>query len=200
YNMAVNLIDAVGVDRSRALLEMSFAQFQADKSVVGLKRGIDRNEATLAQLREQLGGEGSEILDYLRLRAELTDAERAHERRGKPARRAAAVASLVTLRRGDIIAVPAGRHTGLAVVVLPDTDAGDPRPQVVTADAWSGRLSAGDFPVPATVLGKLRLPRHVDHRTGRGRRDIASALRSKGLVPPRRPKRSRSKGDTREID
>ncbi|BDB60829.1 MULTISPECIES: DEAD/DEAH box helicase [Rhodococcus] len=200
YNMAVNLIDAVGVERSRALLEMSFAQFQADKSVVGLKRGIDRNETTLAQLRDQLGGEGSEILDYLRLRAELTDAERAHERRGKQDRRAAAVASLVTLRRGDIIAVPAGKHTGLAVVVLPDTDAGDPRPQVVTADAWSGRLSAGDFPTPATVLGTLRLPRHVDHRTGRGRRDIASALRSKGLVPPRRPKRSRSKGDTREID
>nr|WP_241386944.1 DEAD/DEAH box helicase [Rhodococcus sp. CH91] len=200
YNMAVNLIDAVGVQRSRALLEMSFAQFQADKSVVGLKRGIDRNEATLAQLRDQLGGEGSEILDYLRLRAELTDAEREHERRGRQDRRAEAVASLVALRRGDIVAVPAGKHRGLAVVVLPDTDAGDPRPQVVTADAWSGRLSAGDFPAPATVLGRLRLPRHVDHRTGRGRRDIASALRSKGLVPPRRPKRARAKGDTREID
>ncbi|UYP17232.1 DEAD/DEAH box helicase [Rhodococcus sp. Z13] len=200
YNMAVNLIDAVGVDRSRALLEMSFAQFQADKSVVGLKRGIDRNEAALAQLREQLGGGDSEILDYLRLRAELTDAERAHERRRRQDRRSEAIASLVTLRRGDIVAVPAGKHSGLAVVVDPDDDARDPRPHVVTTDAWSGRLSAGDFPTPAQVLGRLRLPRHVDHRTGRGRRDIASALRSKNLVVPRRPKRAKGKGDTREID
>ncbi|MEE2034960.1 DEAD/DEAH box helicase, partial [Rhodococcus chondri] len=200
YNMAVNLIDAVGVDRSRVLLEMSFAQFQADKSVVGLTRSIERNETALAKLRGQLGGDDSDILDYLRLRAELTDAERARERTGRTERRQAAVASLVALRRGDIIAVPAGRRAGLAVVVDTDPDVTDPRPHIVTLDAWSGRVSAGDFPTPATVLDRLRMPRHVDHRTGRGRRDIASALRSKGLVVPRRPKRAKTGGDTREID
>ncbi|MFD6882849.1 DEAD/DEAH box helicase [Rhodococcus sp. NPDC060084] len=200
YNMAVNLIDAVGVDRSRALLEMSFAQFQADKSVVGLTRAIERNEATLAKLRDELGGADSEILDYLTLRSDLTAAEREHERRGRQDRRQEAVASLVTLRAGDIVAVPAGKHSGLAVVVVADQDAVDPRPQVVTPDGWSGRLSAGDFPSPAQVLGRLRLPRHVDHRTGRGRRDIASALRSKGYSAPRRPKRGKSKAHSREID
>ncbi|TCN50387.1 ATP-dependent RNA helicase HelY [Rhodococcus sp. SMB37] len=200
YNMAVNLIDAVGVERSRALLEMSFAQFQADKSVVGATRGIERNEAQLAKMREQLGGADSEIFDYVRLRAELTDAERQHERKKRQDRRQASVESLVALRPGEIVAVPAGRRTGLAVIIDPDHDVTDPRPYVVTADGWSGRLSAGDFPTPAVVLGRLKLPRHADPRTGRGRRDISSALRSKGLVPPRRVKRSRGGGDTREID
>ncbi|MFZ2527017.1 MAG: DEAD/DEAH box helicase [Rhodococcus sp. (in: high G+C Gram-positive bacteria)] len=200
YNMAVNLIDAVGVDRSRALLEQSFAQFQADKSVVGLTRSIERNDAALVELRDRLGGEDSDILDYLRLRAELTDLERAHERQSRQERRRAAVESLSVLRRGDIVAVPGGRRTGLAVVIDADSSVDDPRPLVVTADAWSGRLSAADFPAPAQVLGRLRLPRHVDHRTGRGRRDLASSLRSTGIPMPRRPKRTKTGGDTREID
>ncbi|MEN3360370.1 MAG: ATP-dependent helicase HelY, partial [Mycobacteriales bacterium] len=43
YNMAVNLVGTVGREAARALLESSFAQFQADRSVVGLSRQIQRN-------------------------------------------------------------------------------------------------------------------------------------------------------------
>ena len=46
YNMAVNLVHQVGRATARELLESSFAQFQADKAVVGLAR----------QLREGRGG------------------------------------------------------------------------------------------------------------------------------------------------
>ncbi len=35
YNMAVNLVDQVGRERAREILETSFAQFQADRAVVG---------------------------------------------------------------------------------------------------------------------------------------------------------------------
>jgi ATP-dependent RNA helicase HelY len=37
----------------------------------------------------------------------------------------------------------------------------------------------------------MRLPRHVDHRTARTRRDLASALRSTGITPPRGQRRGR---------
>ena len=47
----INLIDRMGAAESRARLERSFAQFQADRSVVGLTRGIERNEAAMATLR-----------------------------------------------------------------------------------------------------------------------------------------------------
>ncbi len=40
YNMAVNLVEQFGRHRSRELLETSFAQFQADKSVVGISRQV----------------------------------------------------------------------------------------------------------------------------------------------------------------
>ncbi|WUD61445.1 DEAD/DEAH box helicase [Nocardia sp. NBC_00511] len=183
YNMSINLVDRVGVVESRALLERSFAQFQADRSVVGLVRGIERNEAQQRKLRSQLGDES--FFEYIQLRERIRERERSLERQGRTDRRQAAVTALSALRRGDVVAIPSGRRQGLAVVLEPDMTPGDPRPLVLTEDKWAGRVSAADFPVPAESLGRLRLPKHVDHRTARVRRDLASALRSTGLTAPR---------------
>jgi len=48
YNMAVNLLDRLGRQRTREVLESSFAQFQADRSAVGLATQVRRNEHTRA--------------------------------------------------------------------------------------------------------------------------------------------------------
>ncbi|MFD4293194.1 DEAD/DEAH box helicase [Rhodococcus sp. NPDC058505] len=190
YNMSINLIDRMGAAESRSLLERSFAQFQADRSVVGLVRSIERDEQALAGLRDQLGGEDGEFFEYAQLRERVRTRERQLERQGRTDRRRDAVAALTTLRRGDVIAIPAGRRSGLAVVLEPDADPTDPRPLVLTEDKWAGRISAADFPAPAKALGTMRLPRHVQHNTARTRRDLASALRSTGIVAPgRHPKR-----------
>ncbi|MFC9999798.1 DEAD/DEAH box helicase [Nocardia sp. NPDC127526] len=198
YNMSINLIDRMGAVESRALLERSFAQFQADRSVVGLVRGIERNDAQLRKLRTQLS---EDFLEYFELRERIRERERHLERQGRSDRRQAAVAALGALRRGDVVAIPSGRRQGLAVILEPDQTPGDPRPLVLTEDKWAGRISAADFPTPAESLGRLRLPRHVDHRTARVRRDLASALRSTGIVAPGRGRRgSKSKAaDDREL-
>ncbi|WP_280263189.1 DEAD/DEAH box helicase [Nocardia wallacei] len=199
YNMSINLIDRMGAAESRALLERSFAQFQADRSVVGLVRGIERNEGQLRKLSSQIDDDG--FLEYLSLRDRVKQRERDLERQGRADRRGAAVASLTSLRRGDVVAIPSGRRQGLAVILEPDASPGDPRPLVLTEDKWAGRISAADFPTPAQPLGRMRLPRHVDHRTARTRRDLASALRSTGISAPGRQRRgTRSKGgDDREL-
>nr|WP_157126167.1 RNA helicase [Nocardia mikamii] len=187
YNMSINLIDRMGAAQSRELLERSFAQFQADRSVVGLVRGIERNEAQVRKLRSQIGDDG--FLEYLSLRERIKQRERELERQGRADRRGASVESLTSLRRGDVVAIPTGRRQGLAVILEPDASPGDPRPLVLTADTWAGRVSAADFPTPAQPLGRMRLPRHVDHRTARARRDLASALRSTGIAVPGRGRR-----------
>ena len=48
YNMAVNLVGTSGAPRARELLESSFAQFQADRSVVGIARQVQRNAEAMA--------------------------------------------------------------------------------------------------------------------------------------------------------
>ncbi len=201
YNMSINLVDQFGATESRALLERSFAQFQADRSVVGMVRSIERNEQSLRKLRGELqaGGTEGDYLEYIELRERIKARERTLERERKQDRRGTAVESLLGLKRGDVIAIPVGRRSGLAVVLEPDTDATDPRPLVLTEDKWSGRVSAADFPTPAEALGRMRLPRHVDHRTARARRDLASALRSTGIVPPRRGPKRQGAAEDREL-
>ena len=51
---------------------------------------------------------------------------------------------------------------------------------------------------PREALGRMRLPKHVDHRTARSRRDLASALRSTGITAPRgRARRGTATGPVR---
>lgn len=202
YNMSINLIDRMGAGESRALLERSFAQFQADRSVVGLVRGIERNEGQLTKLRDQLGGADGGVLDYIELRERISQRERQLAQQRRADRRGAAADALTALRRGDVVAIPTGRRAGLAVILEPDATPGDPRPLVLTEDKWAGRVSVADFPTPAEALGHMRLPRRVDHRTARARRDLASALRSTGIAAPGRGGRRGSRAeaaDDREL-
>ncbi|GAD85737.1 RNA helicase [Nocardia asteroides NBRC 15531] len=201
YNMSINLIDRMGAQEARALLERSFAQFQADRSVVGLVRGIERNQGAMRKLESQLGGVESGFMEYMSLRERIKQREREIQQKGRADRRGAAVKALIELRRGDVVAIPSGRRAGLAVILEPDQTPGDPRPLVLTEDHWAGRVSAADFPVPAEALGHMRLPRRVDHRTARIRRDLASALRGTGISAPGRRRRNdhTRAGEDREL-
>ncbi len=89
--------------------------------------------------------------------------------------------------------MPGGRRAGLAVVLDPGVNNGDePRPLVLTEDRWAGRLSAADFPTPVTALGRMRLPKNVNHRAPAVRRDLASSLRNTGIAAPATAQRGRS--------
>jgi len=186
YNMAVNLVERLGAKQAREMLEQSFAQFQADRGVVGLARRIERNHEALAGYKESMTCHLGDFTEYAELRARLNEREKALSRKNTAARRADAARSLEALRKGDVIAVPSGRRAGLAIVVDPGLDpSGDARPLVVTEDRWAGRLSVADFPTPVEALGRVKLPKQVDLRSPRSRRDLASTLRNTGIEVPR---------------
>src|ERR687897_1874844 len=77
YNMTINLVNQMGPTQAHKLLESSFAQYQADRSVVGLVRGIERGEKMLDEIAAELGGSDERsreepmtephILNYVRL-------------------------------------------------------------------------------------------------------------------------------------
>jgi ATP-dependent RNA helicase HelY len=69
---------------------------------------------------------------------------------------------------------------------------GESHPLVVTEDRWSGRLSVADFPGPVLVVGRLKLPKHVNARSPQTRRDIASSLRNLDVPPEDRKGRKRA--------
>ncbi len=178
YNMTINLVHQMGPAQAHQLLERSFAQYQADRSVSGLVRGIDRGERMLDEIAAELGGRDAPILEYVRLRAAISQRERVQARASRLERRKAANDALTSLRRGDIINIANGRRTGLAVVLEPARDDDDPRPLVLTENRWAGRISSADYSGTSTKVGSMTLPKRVEHRQPRVRRDVASALRS----------------------
>jgi ATP-dependent RNA helicase HelY len=201
YNMAVNLTERVGRQRANALLESSFAQFQADRGVVGLARRQRRVNDHLADLARQVDCERGDFMSYAEIRRQLTDAERGVSRGRASAQHAQARRVLATLKRGDIIRVPSGRRAGLAVVLTPPP-AGDDflsphradGPLVLTSHGQLKQLSAADFPVPAEPLDRLRVPGSFSERSPKHRRDLVSAMRSKieGRDVDLSPRRRRS--------
>ncbi|OFJ55445.1 DEAD/DEAH box helicase [Mycolicibacterium grossiae] len=191
YNMTINLLGQMGPDQARRLLEQSFAQYQADRSVSGLVRGVARGERMLGEIAAELGGKDSPTLEYARLRAAVSARERAQSRASRVQRRKATNDVLATLRRGDVITIGQGRRSGLAVVLEPAGDVDDPRPLVLTEQRWAGRISSADFAGGSARLGTMSLPKRVEHRQPRVRRDLAAALRvaAAGFELPSRRRR-----------
>jgi ATP-dependent RNA helicase HelY len=204
YNMAVNLVGSVGRERARELLESSFAQFQADRSVVGLARQVQRNVEALDGYAEAMTCHLGDFTEYSRIREAIKRRESVLSRTGVAQRRAAAADSLERLRPGDVIRVTTGRRAGLAVVIDPGAQAlGDPRPLVLTEDRWAGRVSVSDFDGDVDVLTRVKVPRHFNARSPQARRDLASTLRNTGLdddVPARRRGRSAAADDPELAD
>jgi ATP-dependent RNA helicase HelY len=200
YNMTINLVNQMGPMQAHKLLESSFAQYQADRSVVGLVRGVERGVRLLDEIAGELGGHDAPMLEYVRLRLQISERERTQSRASRLQRRKAANDALAALRRGDIITITQGRRGGLAVVLDADRDSDDPRPLVLTEHRWAGRISSADYSGASEPMGSMQLPKRVEHRNPRARRDLASALRSAaaGLdVPSAKAKRS---GPPRERD
>jgi ATP-dependent RNA helicase HelY len=75
YNMSINLIARFGRERARRSLESSFAQFQADRAVVGLSRQIAKNEGAIEELVSQAVCHLGDFLNYAGIRREIKEVE-----------------------------------------------------------------------------------------------------------------------------
>jgi superfamily II DNA/RNA helicase len=217
YNMAVNLTGWAGRARAATLLESSFAQFQADRGVVGLTRQVRKNRQAMDELAAAMSCDKGDFAEYAQLRRSLTEREGDLSRVRASSRRAEAARSLAHLRPGDIIRVPGGRRAGLAVVLQPGlhaarggngngrpADRGAAAPAATTAGARTSparpgcgqrrparvhrarsagphrgrqvkRLAVADFPVPAEVIDKIRIPGR-SARSPQHRKDLAATM------------------------
>jgi ATP-dependent RNA helicase HelY len=203
YNMAVNLVGSVGIGAARDLLESSFAQFQADRSVVGLAKQVKANADTAEVYEIEMACERGDFAEYFDIRMKISERERAMARQGVSARRNAALTALEKLKIGDVIRVPSGKRAGLAIVIDPGVGGfHEPRPLVLTESRWAGRISVTDFSTPVEALARVRVPKGFNPRSPAERRDLAASLRAaqvgRDLRRPPRPRRAAA--DDRELD
>ena len=76
YNMSINLIARFGRERARGSLESSFAQFQADRAVIGLVRQIRKNDSAAAEQDESAQCHLGNFTEYARIRIDIKELER----------------------------------------------------------------------------------------------------------------------------
>ena len=175
YNMVVNLVANHPEDQVRSVLGRSFAQFQADRSLVDtrsrLKRLSDDIGEAEAELLE-LGVDPGQAEVLRRNRAEVRRLEsRATSTDGEVA------AALARLSPGDLLQFEGPGTQRLAVVVATAQRSGGTRIDAVTPRGKPLRLVAGGLSRPPRVIGRVQLPvPHLPKDPG-FRREAAARLR-----------------------
>ena len=177
YNMTANLVERCDAATARHLLNLSFAQFRADRDVVGLERQLERGLAQLAHWRAALDCDRGDMGEYRRLLAR--ERARSGQRR---ARRPGNEASLAALRPGSVIRTRRGG--GWAVVLRHDGGRGNHKLLVLGADGTVLRLGAADFDRTPVQVAFVEMPRPFAPKNPAFRREVAGRLRAARLVDP----------------
>ena len=201
YNMAVNLVGQFGRETARDILETSFAQFQADRAVVGMAVTLRRNQEALAGYAESMTCHLGDFTAYAALRNEIRDIEKEAAKARSASRRAEVAISLENLRPGDVIKIPGGRRSGYAIVIQGNSGGKkeSASPTVLTSDAQVRRLTLMDVPTPVDPVMKLSVPKHFNARNAKSRKDLAATMRVKVPHDPP-PARHTGSGGSAEAD
>ena len=172
YNMAVNLVRRYTIEDAERLLNLSFGQFLADRSVTRQERQIERNERFLAGYRENMTCDRGDVDEYWTLVKTARNAERSTRKEGHTRRRDA----VASLRPGLVVNLKRGRLRGRAAIVdVRRGGGGQPQVVVVAPDGRAARLGMRDFGFGPEVVGELRLPRG-DRRSRSYRAEVAKRL------------------------
>jgi ATP-dependent RNA helicase HelY len=176
YNMSVNLVRNYDRAEAEHLVNSSFGQFQADRAVVELEITRERLEGHLASYRERRHCELGDVAEYKGLLDRL-DLMEGSGRRGV-GRATKINEALAGLKAGDVIDVFGGKRRGRYVVLGASRGGrgGNLRIQVVSEKGSTVRLAAQDFRIPPHAIGRLRVPRELDSRDARARKNLTRRL------------------------
>ena len=150
YNMTANLVRRYDAEEAHRLLNRSFAQFQADRSVVKLEARRELRAAALAELELQAACDRGDVEEYCALARADDDSRRA----ASP--RATIETALSRLRPGDVID---HRGSRLAVLTVAHRGAGKLRMHAVGPKGRSVSLDASDFDEAPERLASVALPK-----------------------------------------
>ena len=167
YNMAANLVRRYPPDVAHHLLNLSFAQYQADADVVRLEAELERSNQNL---RAAEAGATCELGDVGEYRALLRATTRTSPER-------AVVEALGRLRPGDVVVVPGQRSGGRAAVLSTShRRGGDVRVTALTVDRRKLSLAPRDFAAPPRAVARVPLPSPYAPTSHGFQRSVAQAL------------------------
>lgn len=184
YNMAANLVRSYTSDRAHHLLNLSFAQYQADREVVRLEARLERRQQHLADLVERSRSDYGDIDDYRRQLAGVSPERPASIGRDDPV-----TLAMLKLRPGDVIYAEKGRYAGRVAVLTSAHRKGGMRLTGITTRRDTVHLTALDFDEPPRAIGKIELPADFAPNRHDFQKEVASRLERATVQPHRRSRR-----------
>ena len=184
YNMAANLVRSYTSERAHHLLNLSFAQYQADRDVVKIEARLERRQEHLADLLDRARSPFGDIDEYRR-RQRADDVPRP----GVIVRDDPISLALMKLRPGDIVYVEKGRYAGRAAVLANAHRKGGVRLTTITTRRDLLMLTALDFDEPPAAIGRLELPADFAPNRNDFQRHVAALLEQAKVEPHRRNRR-----------
>ncbi|MFT4245523.1 MAG: DEAD/DEAH box helicase [Micrococcaceae bacterium] len=196
YNMAVNLIEAKGIKEAKEVLELSFAQFQDDKAVVGVAKKVHSLEGTLAAYQKNLSCENGDFEHYYALYNELQALKRK-----VPALRRLLVGkeavNLASYKPGDVVKL-ANKEYGYKATIIRvyKNDATGTRLLVLTEKGKVVKLAKSTDIAEIDTLGYLQIPKKFNVRIPKHQSKLLSALHK---VQPKKKRKINSKTQTAQL-
>lgn len=184
YNMAANLVRTCTRVEAHRLLDLSFAQFQADRDVVEVQARLERNETALAAARAEAVSPYGDLQDFRRRRGLLSDTSARRDRGA----RVEVEQSLDRLRPGDVVDLDHPRHGGRAVVLTSAHRTEGVRVTLLTPRRQIVNVTAVDLDQPMWTIGHVDLPHpYAPHRPQFQLEASRRLARARLQTPRRRP-------------
>ena len=178
YNMAANLIRTYESERAHDLLNLSFAQYQADRDIVKLQARLERRREVFRELRSEAESPFGDIDEYRTLR----DAERDARRYGRDERSDEIEDRLRKLNPGTVIHLLKGKHRGPVVVMTSASRKDGARLRVVNKGADVLQVEADDFDTAPQPLGTVKMPPNFAPNRKEFHKELAYRLRKTSLT------------------
>jgi len=188
YNMAANLVRRYEPADAHHLLNLSLAQFQADRAVVRFETRIERQQERISRLEREAGCDRGDVEEYRQLRQAHGPAPAA-----RPPVTGAVEYALSRLMPGDVVEL-AGRR--LAVLSVAYRKGGAVKVRGIDADGDRLTLGADDVDEPPVRLGRVEMPVPYAPNNRAFQHKLADEVRRARLAP--KPARSAATADTSE--
>lgn len=171
YNMAVNLLGRATVEQAHEVLESSFAQYQADASVVYLSRDLRKIDEETRETKAALECEYGDAAEYFELRDRSSRLQKRAAKLAREDRKQYSLDVLKGLQPGDVIDYRRGRRRRQAVVVQgPSGNFSDPLVKVVVDDGRLATVGPREAQNGLDLLGRIS----IEGRSGRRPKDRSS--------------------------
>ena len=177
YNMAANLIRTYSAAEAHRLLNLSFAQYQADRDVVRIEARLARRREAARTLREQAASDYGDIDEYRRSQRTADDRAAGRRASGDIGR------MLAALKPGAVIPVHIGSGRSAAAVVASSHRKHGLRLSVITKAGKLLQLDADDFDDVPRPIGSIKVPASFTPNRKDARKEVARRLRKAKLRP-----------------